>query len=206
VSREVIDAALLTRARRQLRAQDPKLAALIARVGPCVLRPRTDPYRELVRSVLFQQLAGAAARAIEARLKVHFGGRVPRADRLAATPSEVLRELGLSRQKAETIRSVADAFASGRLASRRLRRMDDAEVVEAVTELRGIGEWTAHMLLIFCLGRPDVLPVGDYGVRKGAQSLYDLAELPKRAQLETLAEPWRPYRSIASWYLWRQND
>jgi 3-methyladenine DNA glycosylase/8-oxoguanine DNA glycosylase len=100
---------------------------------------------------------------------------------------------------------VAGAFADGTLNARRLGRMEDAAVVEAVTRIKGIGEWTAHMLLMFSLGSPDVLPVGDYGVRKGAMVLYELPALPNRAELERLAEPWRPYRSVGSWYLWRHE-
>jgi len=189
-----------------LRNRDPKLGQLIDRVGECRLIPEGDPYRQLVRSVVFQQLAGNAARAIHGRLKSHFGGRIPRPERLADTPVETLRQLGLSRQKAATLLAVAGAFAEGRLQSRRLRRMPSDEVVAAVTELRGIGEWTAHMLLMFCLGHPDILPTGDFGVRKGAQLLYELPELPKPRELERLGEPWRPYRSIAAWYLWRQTE
>ena len=104
------------------------------------------------------------------------------------------------------MRAVAHAFATGALDSRRLRRMHDDAVIEAVTQVRGIGTWTAHMLLMFSLGRADVLPVGDFGVRKGARVLYELVEMPKPAELETLAAPWRPYRSVASWYLWRAAD
>lgn len=198
-----LDAAGRARARRALLRRDPRLAPVIRRVGPCAMEARHDPYRALLRSVLFQQLAGAAARAIEARLLANWRGRYPRAEVLVAAPTATLRAAGLSRQKIAAVRAVAEAFASGDLSNRRLRRMEDAAVVEAVTRVRGIGEWTAHMLLMFSLSRPDVLPVGDYGVRKGAMRLCGLEELPKPRELETLAEPWRPYRSVASWYLWR---
>lgn len=201
-----LDSAGRARARRVLMRRDPRLARVMRAVGPCAIEVRGDPYRSLLRSVIFQQLAGSAARAIEGRVKGLWRGRYPRPERLlAARPSE-LRAAGLSRQKIAALRAVAEAFASGELSNRGLRRMADAAVVDAVTEVRGIGEWTAHMLLMFSLGRPDVLPVGDYGVRKGAMRLYGLAELPKAAELEALAEPWRPYRSIASWYLWRVDE
>ena len=170
------------------------------------MQQRGDPYRALVRSVLFQQLAGAAARAIEKRVKAVYGGRYPRAEVLAAARPAQLRAAGLSRQKIGSVRGVARAFADGTLCSRRLRRMDDDAVIEAVTQVKGIGEWTAHMLLMFSLGRLDVLPVGDYGVRKGARDLYGLEDLPSRAELEELGERWRPYRSVASWYLWRVDE
>ncbi len=202
---ERLDAELLEKARRRLRRRDPRLGAVIASVGPCRLRPSGDPYRSLIRSVISQQLAGAAANAIAGRLRSHFGGRFPRPELLLAAPAAELRAVGLSRQKAATLRAVAAAFADGSLTSRRLRRMDDAGVTEAVTQIKGIGEWTAHMLLIFSLGSPDVLPVGDYGVRKGVMKLYGLPALPARAELESVAEPWRPYRSVASWYLWRHE-
>ncbi len=201
-----IDRTLLDRAEASLPECDPLLGELMHEVGPCQLEPKGDPYRELIRSVVFQQLAGSAARAIHARLRTHFGGRIPRAEVLANTDSEILRELGLSRQKAQTVLEVARAFEQRRLDTRRLRRMSNADVVQSVTQLRGIGEWTAHMLLIFCLGRPDVLPVGDFGVRKGAQLLYRLDDLPKPRELEQIAAPWKPYRSVATWYLWRQSE
>ena len=202
---ERLDAELVEKARRSLRRRDARLGAVIASVGPCRLRPSGDPYRALIRSVIYQQLAGAAANAIAGRLRGRFGGRFPRPELLLAAPAAELRAVGLSRQKAATLRAVAAAFADGSLSSRRLRRMDDAGVVEAVTQIKGIGEWTAHMLLIFSLGSPDVLPVGDYGVRKGAMKLYGLPALPGRAELEAVAEPWHPYCSVASWYLWRHE-
>ncbi len=201
-----LDPALLETARRSLRRRDPVLGAVIRRVGPCEMEARGDPYRALVRSVIYQQLAGAAASAIAARLRARYGGRIPRPERLAAASDAALRADGLSRRKIATIRAVARAFADGTLSARALRRMGDAEVVEAVTRIKGIGEWTAHMLLMFSLGHPDILPVGDYGVRKGAMGLYGLDALPNRRELEFIAEPWRPYRSVASWYLWRAMD
>jgi DNA-3-methyladenine glycosylase II len=200
---ERLDAATLVRARRSLARRDPRLSRLIREVGPCRIEIRRDPYRALLRSVLYQQLAGNAARAIERRFCAPWRGRYPKpADLLSARDGE-LRTAGLSRQKIKALRSVAEAFHSRALDNRRLRRMDDDAVVEAVTRVHGIGTWTAHMLLMFSLGRPDVLPVGDYGVRKGAMLVYGLRDLPKPKQLEAIAEPWRPYRSVGSWYMWR---
>ena len=202
---ETLCEALVERARRSLRRRDPVLGALIRRAGPCEIESRGAPYEALVQAVIHQQLAGSAASAIAGRVRRHFGGRGPKPAQLAAASDAELRGLGLSRQKAASLREVAGAFADGRLSNRALRRMDDAAVVEAVTRLRGIGEWTAHMLLMFSLARPDVLPVGDYGVRKGAMLLYGLEDLPKPKELAALAEPWRPYRSVAAWYLWRHD-
>ncbi|MGH0032340.1 MAG: DNA-3-methyladenine glycosylase family protein [Myxococcota bacterium] len=201
-----LDAPTLARARRHLMRRDPKLAEICREVGACSMEQRGDPYRALVRSVVFQQLAGSAARAIDARLRAPHRGRYPKPADLLALRTADLRKAGLSRQKIAAVRAVAEAFDSGELDNRRLRRMDDDAVVEAVTRVKGIGTWTAHMLLMFSLGRPDVLPVGDYGVRKGAMLLYGLPELPKADALGALAEPWRPYRSVASWYLWRATE
>jgi DNA-3-methyladenine glycosylase II len=204
--REKIDPTLLERARRSLRRRDPVLGGVIRRVGACTLRPRGDAYRSLLQSVVYQQLAGSAARAIAGRLRAPFGGRYPAPDRLLATPDADLRAAGLSLRKAATLKAIARAFDDGALSNRRLQRMEADEVIAAVTTIKGIGEWTAHMLLMFSLGHPDVLPVGDYGVRKGAMSLYGLAELPKPPELEAVAERWRPYRSVAAWYLWRHVE
>ena len=205
-TQELLTADVVAKARRRLGRRDRVLGGLIRSVGPCELGPRGNPYGYLVRSVVYQQLAGRAAQAIEGRLRSHFGGRIPAARRLREAAPEDLRAVGLSRQKAATLLAIAEAFAAGVLNSRKLPRMTDEAVIEAVTQIRGVGEWTAHMLLLFSLGRPDVLPVGDYGVRKGAKSLYGLAELPGRRELERLAEPWRPYSSVAAWYLWRQAE
>ncbi len=200
---ERLDPAALVRARRALVRRDPALGAVIRRVGACGLTPRGDPYRYLIRSVLYQQITGRAAQAIETRLRAAFGGRIPAPARLRAAEPEQLRACGLSRQKVASLHAIAAAFDDGRLDTRRLRRLGDDAVVEAVTVVRGVGPWTAHMLLMFSLGRPDVLPVGDYGVRKGAMALYGLPGLPSPPELTALAEPWRPWRSVASWYLWR---
>ncbi len=203
---ERLDAALIEKARRSLLRRDKVLAPVIRRVGACGLRRRGDPYRALLRSILYQQLAGAAAAAIDRRLRARFDGRYPTPERLLATRARELRAVGLSRQKIAALHSLAQAFRDGTVSSRRLTRLDDEAVIEAVTAIRGVGDWTAHMLLMFSLGRPDVLPVGDYGIRKGVQSLYGLKELPGPRELDTIAEPWRPYRSVASWYLWRHAD
>ena len=191
---------------QHLRAADPRLGAVIDRVGACTLRPRGQIYRSLFHAILYQQLAGPAAAAIERRLRGGFGGVIPPpAEFLRARPATV-RRAGLSLRKYAYLRDLAAHFADGRLQAHRLSRLSEADLITAVTGVHGIGEWTAHMLLIFSLGRPDVLPVGDYGVRKGMQRLYRLRELPKPHTMTRVAAPWRPYRSIASWYLWRSLD
>ncbi len=203
-----LDESTLRKAQRHLRRADPRLGTLIRRVGPCRLEPDDRPYEALLRSVIHQQLAGSAARAIELRFKTALAGptRYPRPKVLASASLEELRACGLSLRKAETLQRIAAAFACGELSTRRLRSGDEESVIRSLTALKGVGDWTAHMLLIFSLGRTDVLPTGDYGVRKGAWALYELDALPGRKELDALAEPWRPYRSVASWYLWRAAD
>jgi DNA-3-methyladenine glycosylase II len=192
---------------RHLRRADVRLGRIIAAVGPCRLEVHDDNiFRSLFRAVLYQQLAGNAAAAIERRVKALFGGRVPAPARFLTASHTSLRAAGLSRQKTAYLRDLADHFARGKISPQRLRHLPDEDVIAAVTAVKGIGEWTAHMLLLGGLGRPDVLPVGDYGIRKAAQLLYALDDLPRRDALEAIAEPWRPYRSIASWYLWRSLD
>jgi DNA-3-methyladenine glycosylase II len=200
-----LDSASEARARRAIGRADPQLGAVIRRAGPCPLRATGRPYAYLVRSILYQQLAGAAAAAIERRFLALFGGRCPPPQALLGMRADRLRRAGLSRNKIAAVRAVARAFASGDVRERRLWHLDDAGVVEELVPIHGVGEWTVHMLLMTSLGRPDVLPVGDYGVRKGAQLLYDLPELPTPKQLTAIAEPWRPWRSVASWYLWRHE-
>jgi DNA-3-methyladenine glycosylase II len=191
---------------RHLRRVDVSLARIIDQVGPCTLRPRGRIYHSLFRAVLYQQLAGNAAAAIERRVCVLMGGRISSPADFLRVPDGRLLLAGVSRQKLKYLRDLASAFADGWLRPRALVRLSDEELVRAVTTVRGVGEWTAHMVLIFSLGRPDVLPVGDYGVRKGMQRLYRLRDLPEPRTMERIAAPWRPYRTIGSWYIWRSTD
>ena len=189
-----------------LRRADARLCGLIDHVGACALRPRGNIYQSLFRSILYQQLAGNAAAAIHRRVCALFGGVIPPPADFLAARADDLRAAGLSRQKLAYLRDLTAHFADGRLRAQPLARLPEDELIRAVTAVHGVGEWTAHMLLIFSLGRPDVLPVGDYGVRKGMQRLYRLRELPKPEKMQRVAAPWRPYRSIAAWYLWRIFD
>jgi DNA-3-methyladenine glycosylase II len=160
----------------------------------------------LSRAIFFQQLAGPAARAIMNRVLAFFETDEERwytPKQLLAATDEQLRAAGVSRQKMAYLRDLADKFASGELREDGLHELDDEEVITRVSAVKGIGRWTGEMFLIFSLGRPDVLPVDDLGVRRGIQVTYGLAELPKPDEMRRIAEPWRPYRSVGSWYMWR---
>ncbi|MBI2723677.1 MAG: DNA-3-methyladenine glycosylase 2 family protein [Chloroflexi bacterium] len=193
-------------ARKHLMKADPRMRELVRTVGPYAIEVRGQPYQALLRAILYQQLAGAAAAAIERRFLALFNDRIPDPHELATVTDEQLRAAGLSRQKAGYIRSLARNFESGNLSDRRIRRSNDEDVIAEVTQIKGIGRWTADMLLIFCLGRPDILPVGDLGVQNAMRLAYDLPALPQPAEMQAIAEPWRPYRSAATCYLWRRGD
>ena len=194
----------LRRAAAHLRRSDPVLGRIVRRVGPCRLTVdrRTAPFAALVESILYQQLTGKAAATIHDRLLALCGRPTPRPeDILRATDAE-LRAVGLSRQKVGYLRDLSRRVQDG-LPLHRLSRLPDEGVIEALTAVKGIGRWTAEMYLIFRLGRLDVLPVDDYGVRKAMQRAYRKHTLPKADWMRKTAEPWQPYRSVASWYLWR---
>ena len=195
----------LARAYRHLRTADPRVGALIDAHGPYTPRPSADPYAALVRNVFHQQLGGAAANAIMRRTFALFGDAESApapAVFLQATDAE-LRGAGLSRQKTSYLRDLAQHVVDGRLTLDGLGALDDAAVTAQLTSVRGIGVWTAHMFLMFHLGRPDVLPVGDLGVRKGMQAVYGLPEAPDAERAAAIGAPWAPYRSVGSWYMWR---
>jgi DNA-3-methyladenine glycosylase II len=191
---------------RHLAKADPVLAKLMKRAGPFALKTRHmhNPFEALARNVVFQQLHGSAAEAIHRRVVGLFGGgRLRPQDVLGASDGE-LRGVGLSGAKTAALKDLAAKTLDGTVPTlARLKRMEDEEIVERLTQVRGIGRWTVEMLLMFRLGRPDVLPVGDFAVRKGFMVAYGLGEMPKPKELERHAETWRPYRSVASWYMWR---
>ena len=193
-----------------LTAADARLAKLVRRIGPCTLKPkvRRPPFEALVQSVVYQQLHGTAAAAILGRVKALFPGRrFPTPEDVLAISEERLRAAGLSRAKIAAIKDIAAKTLSGVVPARRAaERMSDAEIVEKLTTVRGVGPWTVEMFLIFTLGRPDVLPVTDYGVRKGFALTYGWKELPTPKELLAAGEKWRPYRSTAAWYFWRALD
>ncbi len=189
-----------------LRRRDRDIATLIRRVGPFAMESRAHltPFQALLRAIVYQQLSGLAAGSIDRRLKALFPARRPTARRLLELSDEQLRGVGLSRSKVASARDLAEKAVSGVVPDRRaLAAMDDTAIVERLTAIRGIGRWTVEMLLIFNMGRPDVLPVGDLGVRRGFMLHRGHDEMPDPDALEAEGERWRPYRSVASWYLWR---
>ncbi|HET7498696.1 MAG TPA: DNA-3-methyladenine glycosylase [Candidatus Eisenbacteria bacterium] len=195
---------------RHLRDADPTLAKLMDRVGDCgfhATRSTKSPFLALAESIAYQQLNGKAAATIWGRFDALFPGTGPTPEGVLAASDEAMRGAGLSRAKMLAIRDLAAKTLDGTVpTSARLRGLDDEEIVERLTSIRGIGRWTAEMLLMFRLGRPDVLPATDYGVRKGFSIAYRKRSLPTPAKLLAHGERWRPYRSVASWYLWRAVD
>ncbi len=192
---------ILDAATAELSARDPVIARLADRAGPCALDDRLgsrSDFAALCRSIVFQQLAGRAATAIYGRVCEALGGE-PTPEAVLATPDEALRAAGLSGAKLRCIKALAESAE----ALDEIEDAGDEEIVERLSALPGIGRWTAEMFLMFQLGRLDVWPVGDLGVRKGYAKAYGLAEMPSPKDLQKLGEPFRPYRSVAAWYCWR---
>jgi 3-methyladenine DNA glycosylase/8-oxoguanine DNA glycosylase len=195
------------RAAQELAARDPVMARLIELGGPVRIRPPRDPdhFVDLAETIVYQQLAGAAARAIWGRVAALFDGAItPQA--VLAVSDDDLRAAGLSRNKTTSMRDLAARVADGTVPLDGIRRLKDDEIVDRLSQVRGIGRWTAEMFLIFQLRRPDVWPVDDYGVRKGYAVAYGLPAPPPPKQLHLEGERFRPYRTTAAWYLWRAVD
>lgn len=185
--------------------------ALVDRIGPLSLEDRrrgrpADPYGALLRAIVGQQLSTKAARSIYERLLELFGGRTPEPSELLAADPETVRAAGLSRAKVAYLRDLAARVEDGRLPIDRLAEQDDAAVAAELVAVKGLGQWTADMFLIFHLGRPDVLAVGDLGIRRAVERLYELPGAPGARELEGIARPWRPQRTLACLYLWRSLD
>lgn len=191
-----------------LKRSDPTMRRVVDRVGPCEFEPDTsgDRFAALLEAILYQQLQGKAAGAISARFQALYNGVFPTPRQLLETPPGALRGAGLSPQKEGYMRDLAARVESGSLDLTNIHQLDDGALVEALTQVKGIGDWTAHMFLVFHLGRLDVLPTGDYGLRKAVQREYHLRVLPEASKLERIARPWRPYRTLATWYLWQSTE
>ena len=197
------------KAQRHLSKSDKKLAALIQRAGPCTLvtTERISPYQSLVRSVVYQQLHGKAAATILARLLALFpNGKFPKPEQILALRPSSMRKVGLSNAKMLAIRDIALKTSEGLVPSSSvISKLSDQEIIDRLTSIRGVGIWTVQMMLIFKLGRLDVLPATDFGVQKGFSITYKRPH-PTPKQLLAYGERWQPYRSIASWYMWRATD
>ena len=195
---------------RHLRRVDPTLGQLIRRIGPCGLKPERvmSPYMALLRAIAHQQLNGHAAEAIFARfLALHPGPGSPQPDAVLASDPADLRTCGLSRAKVASIRAISEAALAGVIPSRRAAaRLSDEALIERLTTLPGIGRWTVEMLLIFTLGRQDILPVDDFGIREGYRLLHGMPAQPKPRALAEIGAAWAPYRSTAAWYLWKRAN
>lgn len=192
-------------ASEHLRQCQPQIRQLVAAIGPCTLQPNADHFGVLVRTIVSQQLSTQAANTICTRLESVFGKRDWQPARVLKTRPEAMRACGLSAAKAASLLDLAEKVENRTVPLKRIARMDDDEVRSTLLEVKGIGPWSVDMFLIFSLGRIDILPVGDLGLRAGIKDLFSLAELPGAVELEEIAATWRPYRSIATWYVWRSR-
>jgi DNA-3-methyladenine glycosylase II len=191
------------RARRHLSRRDEIMKTLVKKVGPCTLQTNDDHFAVLARSIIAQQISTKAALAIGGRVLKALGRRGLRPAAVLDLDDETMRAAGLSANKQKSLRDLAQKCHSKEVPLKDLPHMSDEDVIAALIPVRGIGVWTAQMFLMFSLGRRDVLPVADFGLRSGVQKQYGLADLASKAELEALGEPWRPFRSIATWYVWR---
>ena len=191
-----------------LKRADPILAGVIERVGPCRFAPVSEGthFDAVIQSIVYQQLSGKAAATIHGRLLERYGGKAPLPAELIETPDEALRAVGLSRQKLGYLKSLAAHVLDGSLPIETLHDLEDDDVVERLVRVKGIGIWTAQIFLMFRLGRLDVLPALDLGIQKGVRSAYRMRKLPTPKKVIAVGAKWAPYRSIASWYLWRSLE
>lgn len=187
-----------------LSQKDLKLASIIKSIGEYSKKTHSNPFDSLIQSIISQQLSGKAANAIYKRFLNYYSGAFPTPEQIISTSNEIFRaQIGLSYKKTEYIKDLSSRVINGQLNLALLLEMSDEEIIAELVKVKGIGRWTAEMFLIFCLGREDVIPVGDLGVRKAIQKLYNLPQLPEPSSILTISLPWRPYRSIATWYLWK---
>lgn len=182
--------------------KDPKLAKIIQKVGKYEISLVKNPYKSLIDAIITQQLSGAAADSISKKFQKLYQ-RYPKPADVINTSDSKLRSVGLSKMKVTYIKDLSEKIQSKELRISSLKDRSDEEVVSHLTQVKGVGRWTAEMFLIFSLGRLDVLPVGDLGLKKGVQRLYSMPELPEKDEIEEIAEKWRPYRTVATWYIWK---
>ena len=189
---------------KYLLQSDLRLGEVIGTVGKYSIKLRKDPFQSLVESIIYQQLAGSAASTIYGRFIKYYNNSPPLPEQILSTPDAVLKSsIGLSNKKIEYIKDLSARITDRKLDLVKLCEMTDEEIIAQLIQVKGIGRWTAEMFLIFCLGRLDVLPVTDLGIRKAMQKIYALPALPKPSEMLAISQPWRPYRSVATWYLWK---
>ncbi len=191
---------------RHFRKADPILAGVIKQVGPCTLKPQRDRFNMLVRSIISQQISTAAARSIRAKLEALIAPARVSPEVLAQFSVEQLKSAGLSSQKATYLHDLSAKAADGTLRLKIIGRLKDEEVIEELIQVKGIGRWTAQMFLIFSLGRPDVFPPDDLGIKVALRNLYGLSDLPTKTEAHAIAAAWTPHSTFATWYLWRSLD
>ena len=186
--------------------KDPKFAKIIMQVGDYNVKITKNRYQSLVEAIISQQLSGYAANSIIKKFRKLYKSKFPKPRDVIKTSDSKLRTTGLSKMKIVYIKELSKKIESKELNMRKISTQSDEQVIEVLTDVKGIGRWTAEMFLIFSLGRLDILPVGDLGLKKGIQSMYSLKELPEKEQIEQLAESWKPYRTVATWYLWKSLE
>lgn len=198
----------LRQAEKHLAKADKKLAKVIAASGQCRIKPHTDHYGELVGSIVGQQLSTKAAATIWGRVLELFGGLMPTPEQLIKVDDQKLRDAGLSWAKVRYVKDLAEHILDKRLDLQHISTMPNEQLIEQLTAVKGLGEWSAHMFMMFGLGRLDILPVGDLGIKKAIMNLYSLEQMPDAALIITIANEngWHPYESVASWYLWQSLD
>ena len=186
--------------------KDPEISKIISQVGDYNIRITKNRYQSLVEAIITQQLSSSAANAIIKKFKMLYKSGFPKPYDVLKTPNSKLRLVGLSKMKVEYIKDLSRKINSKQLNLRKIAIQSNEQVIQNLINVKGIGRWTAEMFLIFSLGRLDILPVGDLGLKKAIQSLYSLKDLPNEREIELLAEPWRPYRTVATWYLWKSLE
>jgi len=187
----------------KLLIKDPKFSKIIPQVGEYNVKITKNRYRSLVEAIIAQQLSGSAAESILKKFRKLFQANFPKPIDVLQTSDKRLRKVGLSKAKIVYIKELSKKIESRHLKMRNFSLMEDEQIIEHLTNVKGIGRWTAEMFLIFSMGRWDVLPVGDLGLKKGIQLMYSLNELPNEEQIRRIAESWRPYRTVATWYIWK---
>ena len=198
-----LDPKKMSRAKRHLK-KDHTLAKVIKMApGAFDITPSADKYQAITKAIITQQLSGHSAGAISSRFKALYKTPYPRPDDVAKTPHSKLKKTGLSIRKAECIKDVSQMIVDGQISLEKAAEMPDEEIIKMLTQVRGIGRWTAEVFLMFGLGRMDVLPAGDLGLRKGIMKFYNLAEMPSEDMVREIAKAWSPYRTMATWYIWK---